>query len=67
MFSTLGRNNLSGTNALAYYEKGPSVMKLFTAVIGVFLYIVFVPGRPLEPSLIFVGKYKSLPSRGHQE
>ncbi len=51
MFSTLGWNNLPGTNALAYYEKGPSVMKLFTAVIGEFLYIVFVPGRPLEPSL----------------
>jgi len=42
---------------------GPNVTKLFMAVRYEFSYydIVFVPGRLFLPSLMFVGKARSLP------
>jgi hypothetical protein len=48
--------NLPGTNAPAYYR--PNVIKLFSVRIYTCLYEarVFVRGRPLQPSLMLVGK-----------
>jgi hypothetical protein len=39
-------------------------MKLFTAVSYDFSY-TFVPGKPFQPRLMFVGKVRSLPKVGH--
>jgi hypothetical protein len=45
---------------------GPNVIKLFTVVSYDFLYYVraFVHGKPFQPSLMFVGKSRSLPYTG---
>ncbi len=41
---------------------GSNVIKRFVCNLKMFIcYIVFVPGKPLEPSLMFVGKARSLP------
>ncbi len=45
----------------------PNVTKLFTSVIYEILLEAkaFVPGKPFQPSLIFVGKARSLPRVEH--
>jgi hypothetical protein len=48
---------------------GANVIKLFTGVSNGFSYQarVFVAGKPFQPSLVFVGKARSLPYRGASE
>jgi hypothetical protein len=45
------------------FNLGANPIKLFTAVIYEFSFYatVFVPGKPFQPNLMFVGKVRSLP------
>ncbi len=48
---------------------GPNVIKLFLSVINEYLYEAraFNPGKPFQPSLMFVGVARSLPYIGTPE
>jgi hypothetical protein len=51
---------------ISFQGEGTNVIKLFKAVIYQCLQYarVFVPGKPFQPSLMFVGKGRSLPQSG---
>jgi len=78
----LGWKGLAGNDTLAYYENslitvakiviilatGANVIKLFTFVSYVFHNkLVFVPGKPIRSSLMFVSKVRCLPYSGAPE
>jgi hypothetical protein len=59
----LGLSDSGKTKSFITLTPGPNVTKLFTSVIYEILLEVkaFVPGKPFQPSLMFVGKARSLP------
>ncbi len=52
--------------SIKFYSTGPNVIDLFMSVIYKCSYQAraLVPGKTFQPSLMFVGKAKSLPKRG---